>query len=105
MSRKKKPESQPYRSTEAKRRILLILDSEEGRIVFAEPHMSVRMLKRRLERADVLNVLERGKAREAEWENGQWRHHVWTAKITVVVAFPEDKESTLLVVTCWRNDK
>jgi hypothetical protein len=105
MPHRKSGDVQPYRSTEAKRRITAILDSEDGRVVFAEPHMSERMTERSLEKADVLNVLERGRVREAEWENGQWRHHVWTAKITVVVAFPEDKELTLLVVTCWRNAK
>jgi hypothetical protein len=91
--------NQPLRASEAKQRIRLIL--AEGEVVFAEPHMSDRMHERSLQRLDVQNVLRAGIVREAEWENGEWRHRVETPRITVVVSFPE--EMLLKVVTCWRN--
>jgi hypothetical protein len=47
---------------------------------------------------------------EAEFENGEWRHHVRTQKIVVVVAFePEPDEASsedaieLVIVTVWRS--
>jgi hypothetical protein len=90
---------QPLRATDAKKQIRLIL--AEGEVLFAEPHMTERMAERKLQRLDVLNVLRAGVVREAEWENGEWRHHVETPRINVVVSFPEDL--LLKVITCWRK--
>lgn len=75
----------------------------EGEVVFAEPHMSQRMAQRNIQRLDVMNVLLRGKVDEAELENGEYRYRVWTLKFTVIVAFPEDEETVLVVITCWRT--
>lgn len=73
----------------------------DGEVLFAEPHMSERMAKRRLQRLDVMNVLRGGVVREAEWENGEWRHHVETPRIAVIVSFSEDM--LLKVISCWRT--
>lgn len=90
---------QPLRATDAKKQIRTIL--VDGEVLFAEPHMSERMAERRLQRLDVMNVLRGGVVREAEWENGEWRHHVETPRILVIVSFPEDM--LLKVITCWRT--
>ncbi len=63
--------------------------------------MSERMAERNLQRLDLVNVLRGGSVQEAEWENGEWRHHVKTPRITVIVSFPEDM--LLKVITCWRT--
>ena len=90
---------QPLVAVEAKQLIKRIL--ADGEVVFAEPHMSERMAERKLQRLDVMNTLRAGIVREAEWENGEWRHHVETPNICVVVSFPE--ELLLKVVTAWRK--
>jgi hypothetical protein len=41
-----------------------------------------------------------GAVKEAEWENGGWRHQVRTQKIVVVIEFLSENE--VLVVTAWR---
>jgi hypothetical protein len=61
-----------------------------------------RQAERKIENIDIINVVQRGKVREAEYENGEWRHQVWTAKFTVVVSL-EDDGTMLNVCTCWRN--
>jgi hypothetical protein len=90
---------QPLGAVRAKQLVRRIL--KEGEVVFAEPHMSQRMAQRRLQRLDVMNVLRAGVVREAEWENGEWRHQIETQAICVVISFPE--EMLLKVVTAWRK--
>jgi hypothetical protein len=71
------------------------------------------MEKDRLTDIDAVNVLRAGAVREAEWENGSWRHRVETPKMVVVATFdpepdrmPDDDDELgdleLLVVTGWR---
>lgn len=43
-----------------------------------------------------------GVVEPAEFENGSWRYRVRTNRMMVVVAFDEDSESELVVVTGWR---
>ena len=93
--------SKPLSPVEARRLIRHIL--ADGEVVFVEPHMTERMAERRLQRLDVMNILRAGVVREAEWENGEWRHHVETQSICVVVSFPE--ELLLKVVTAWRKER
>lgn len=58
--------------------------------------------QRQIENIDIINVLLRGSLREAEYENGEWRHKVWTGSFTVVVSLADDGKM-LNVCTCWRN--
>ena len=92
---------QPLKATDAKKQIKLIL--EDGEVVFRDPYFSKRMGERNISHMDVMNTLRAGIVDEAEWENGEWRHHVRTAKFTVVITFPEDM--LLATCTCWRNDR
>jgi hypothetical protein len=63
---------------------------------------------------DAVNVLRGGVVREAEWENGSWRHRVETPRMAFVVTFdpepftmPADDEDIgdleLMFVTGWRT--
>lgn len=58
---------------------------------------------------DCVNVLKGGAVNEAEFENGAWRHHVRTSRMTVVVEFDNDDQDAnaepagLVIVTAWRN--
>ncbi len=74
------------------------------------PHAKKERDKDELTDVDIVNVLRGGIVDEAEFENGEWRHHVRTQKMVVVVAFepdPDDAESTdeieLVIVTVWRK--
>ena len=62
---------------------------------------------------DAANVLRGGVVREAEWENGSWRHRIETQRIVFVVAFDPDVnvvpaeeddvgDIELIIVTGWR---
>ncbi len=91
---------QPLKASEAQRLIRSL--TETGDVHFRSPYVARRQAERRIENIDVINVLQRGKAREGEYENGEWRHQVWTARFTVVVSF-EANGTMLNVCTCWRN--
>ena len=90
---------EPLKRTEAKKLILSILKG--GSISFAQPHAMERLKKRHMSTVDCLNVLRGGTAEGAEFENGEWRYRVHTAKMTVVVRFEEKTE--LMIVTAWRT--
>jgi hypothetical protein len=64
-------------------------------------HALRELAKDRLEVGDAVNVLRAGIVREPEYENGEWRYHVETPSICVVVAFRS--ETALRVVTAWRK--
>ena len=92
-------DGEPLRSTEARARIRTILAG--GTVLYSKPHALNRLAERHLTTIDCENVLRGGAVAEAEWENGGWRYHVRTARITVVVELLS--ESELLIVTAWRN--
>jgi hypothetical protein len=89
---------EPLRAAAAKKLLREILDA--GTITYSQPHALERLKKHRMSMLDCENVLRGGAVAEAEWENGAWRHHVYTNRFTVVVQFLS--ESHLLVVTAWR---
>ena len=91
---------QPLRASEAEKLIRALTDS--GDVHFRNPYVARRQAERNIENIDIINVLQRGKVREAEFENGEWQHRVWTARFTVAVAL-EDDGAMLNVSTCWRN--
>ena len=100
------------RATDARKLIRRLLD--EGTFIppGARSHARKEMDKDGLTDVDVVNVLRGGTVREAEFENGSWRHRVDTPKMVFIVTFdpepermPADGESvgeTELVVTGWR---
>lgn len=103
----------PLKATEARKLIRRLLD--EGRFVSpgTRSHARREMDKDELSDLDAVNVLRGGAVREAEWENGSWRHRVETPKMVFVVTFdpevqamPADDadvgEVELIVVTGWR---
>ena len=91
---------QPLQPPEAKALIRAIL--EAGGVRWGD-HALKELAKDGLEVSDAINVLRGGVVREPEWENGEWRYHVETPRICVVVAFRS--ETVLRVVTAWRKKR
>ncbi len=104
----------PLKATDARKLIRRLLD--DGRFISPGKgsHARSEMDKDGLTDLDAVNVLRGGVVREAEWENGCWRHRVDTPKIAFVVAFDPDPETMpsdrgdlgdteLVVVTGWRT--
>jgi hypothetical protein len=91
---------QPLRSAQARRLILAVLN--HGTVVFTG-HAEAELAKDGLTTVDAVRALRGGVVDEAEWENGTWRHHVRTPRITVVVELESDLE--LVVVTAWRSER
>ena len=91
---------QPLRASAAEKLIRSL--TALGDVHFRNPYVARRQAQRKIENIDIINVLQRGKVREAEFENGEWRHQVWTASFTVVGSL-EDDGTMLNVCTCWRN--
>ena len=89
----------PLRPADARRLIDAILAT--GTILLSEPHCVEEMENDDLDMGDALNVLRAGIVREAEWENGEWRYHVETPRMTFIIAF--ESETTLIIVTAWRR--
>jgi hypothetical protein len=81
--------NQPLSAADARKRAKEII--VDGSVGFTN-HAEEEMAKDRLIAVDVINVLRGGAYSEAEWENGAWRHHVSTQRITVVIEF-ESKPS------------
>lgn len=98
MRLKCKTMEQPLKPAKAKLLLRKILDS--GIIVYSRPHALDRLKERKISMIDCENVLRAGTVKEAEFENGAWRHHVVTGKLAVIVEFLS--ESEILVVTAWR---
>jgi DNA-binding transcriptional regulator YiaG len=90
---------EPLKAEAAKRLIRRI--AKEGTVIYSQPHALDRLKKHRMTMVDCENVLRGGLVAEAEWENGAWRHHVYTGRFTVVVQFLSEEH--LLVVTAWRK--
>ena len=103
----------PLKATDARRFTRRLLD--EGRFVpaGAGTHARKEMDKDGLTDIDAINVLRGGTVREAEWENGSWRHRIETPKMVFVVAFDPEPERMpsndddlgdieLVLVTGWR---
>ncbi len=91
---------QPLKAHEAEKLIRSLITS--GDVHFRNPHVARRQAERKIENIDIINVLQRGKVREAANENGEWRYQVWTARFTVVISLDDDG-TMLNVCTCWRN--
>ncbi len=89
---------QPLRAREAKSLAKRILSG--GRVEFSG-HARREMQKDGLLDQDAFFALQAGTWREAEWENGGWRHQVHAVDYVIVVEFIEELE--LLVVTGWRK--
>jgi hypothetical protein len=89
----------PLRPTNARRLIDAILLT--GTVLLSEPHAVDEMEKDDLDMGDALHVLRAGVVREPEWENGEWRYHVETPRMTFIIAF--ESETTLIIVTAWRK--
>lgn len=81
----------------AKKLMLAIL--AEGNIVYSS-HAEKELKKDDLTIVDAVNVIRGGVVEPAEYENGEWRYRVRTARIYVVVAFNSVNE--LALVTGWR---
>jgi len=62
---------------------------DEGRFVApgAGSHARKEMENDELTDLDAVNVLRGGVVREAEWDNGSWRHRVETPKVVFVILF------------------
>jgi len=87
----------PLDETTARDLIRDILD--EGAILWSG-HAEDEMDEDNLEKIDCKNVLRAGWVEKSEWENGGWRYHVCSHKLTLIVEFAS--ESQLVVVTAWR---
>ncbi len=89
----------PLKPPEARKVIDAIL--AVGTVLLSEPHGVEEMEKDDLDMGDALNVLRAGIVRDPEWENGEWRYHVETPRMTFIIAF--ESEATLMIVTAWRK--
>ena len=89
---------QPLRAVAARKLAKEIV--ETGSVGFFS-HAEDEMAKDKLDATDVTNVLRGGAYSEAEWENGEWRHHVFMQRIVVAIQF--ESEIVLMVVTAWRE--
>ncbi len=87
---------QPLRAVEAKKLARHILD--HGAVLFTK-HAERELAKDHKQTIDAVNVIRAGVYREAEWENGGWRHQASTPRFTVVVQF--ESALQLIVVTGW----
>jgi hypothetical protein len=103
----------PLKATDARKLIRRMLD--EGKFIppGAGTHARKEMEKDGLTDIDAVNVLRGGAVREAEWENGSWRHRVETPRMVFVVTFDPEVvaapagdedlgDAELLLVTGWR---
>lgn len=89
---------EPLNPQYAKTLILNII--KKGVITYAQPHALDRMVERRMNSVDCVNVLRGGLVQEGECVSGSWRYRVCTPKMCVVVRF--ESETVLEVVTAWR---
>ena len=87
---------QPLRAVEAKQLARHIVDYG---MVFFTKHAEQELAKDGKKTVDAVNVIRAGAYSEAEWDNGEWRHHASTQRFTVVVQFESDRQ--LLVITGW----
>ncbi|HTE54168.1 MAG TPA: hypothetical protein VK698_25110 [Kofleriaceae bacterium] len=87
----------PLRASEAKDLVRRIL--QNGFVAFL-PHALRELAKDEMTTVDAVNVLRAGTVREAEWENGSWRHRCETRRFCIVFEFESEEEC--LVVTGWR---
>ena len=90
--------TQPLKPPDARGLIGAILATG---LVLLSDHAVKEMEKDDLDMGDALNVLRAGIVREPEWENGEWRYHVETPRMTFVIAL--ESEATLVIVTAWRK--
>ena len=74
----------------------------EGQVAFTR-HALEELKKDGLTTDDAARALRAGSWKEAEWENGAWRHQVHAADYVVVAEFVE--ELKLLVITAWRKKR
>ena len=91
------PDAQRFEPEKAKKLIRAIIKTG---VVVTGPHARDQMAARRLDMADILNVLRGGWVEEPEFENGVWRYRVQTNRQCVVVEFRS--ESEIVIVTAWR---
>ena len=89
----------PLKPQQARELIDAILAA--GTVLLSDPHGVEEMEKDDLDMGDALNVLRAGIVRDPEWENGEWRYHVETPRMTFIIAF--ESETTLMIVTAWRK--
>jgi hypothetical protein len=86
---------------QAKKLLVEFFRKNPANVVFSG-HALKRMKARKLTTIDVMNVLRAGKIYgEAEFENGSWRYHVETIRITVVFAFETPEK--IIIVSAWRK--
>ena len=82
----------PLKATEVRKLIRRLLD--EGKFVppGARSHARKEIEKDGLTDVDAVNVWRGGTVREAEFENGSWRHRVETQRTVFVVTFDRARE-------------
>jgi len=66
-------------------------------------HALDEMAKDDLETTDCLNLLRAGVFNPPEWENGEYRYRVETARMCIMIAF--ESRTALIVVTAWRKNQ
>jgi hypothetical protein len=87
---------QPLSAVDARKLARQILAT--GDVTFTS-HALAELAKDGKTTVDAINVIRGGVYREAEWENGGWRHQVQTQRFTVVIEF--DSATDLIVITAW----
>jgi hypothetical protein len=87
--------------TQARKFLAEFFNNNPNNVSFTK-HAQEQMQKRDLMSGDILNVLRAGIIHnDPELENGSWRYHIQTKKITVVFAF--NGPDKIRIITAWRN--
>jgi hypothetical protein len=92
--------AQPLRKDAARRLLSQII--ETGVVRFTK-HALRELKTDGITQARALVLLQGGVLSEAEWENGQWRHHVEAQQDVLVLTFED--ESNAVVITGWRRKR
>lgn len=71
-----------------------------GTVVFSK-HALAELKKDNLFTVDAENVMRGGVVDAPEYEHGEWRYRVRTARIELIVAF--NTETEVAVITGWRR--
>jgi hypothetical protein len=81
----------------------LINDIRASGFIDLGDHAVEEMEADELDMVDAANILRGGQVLAPEWEHGEWRYRIESARMVFVIAF--ESESKLKIVTAWRKKK
>jgi hypothetical protein len=91
------PTLRPMKETDVKFHVRNIV--WDGEVGFTK-HARTEMANDDMSVADCMNLLRAGIIGAAEWENGEYRYHITTPRMCIVISF--QSPTRLTIVTAWR---